>query len=471
MASGKPIKPILLVDDEISWLSTIRAALKILGNISNVEPCMDSLAVPNLLATKDYSLVLLDLTMPGLSGEELLDLIGEKYPELPVIVVSGANQVATAVHCMKKGAEDYFIKTDDLERIVNSIKKTLRAGDLRKENLTLSEQMQKSPRQRHPVFSEIITQNGAMLRIFAYLEAIAASHEPVLIQGESGTGKELVAQALHQLSCPDKPFVAVNVAGLEDLLFSDTLFGHQKGAYTGAEKSRRGMIDEAADGILFLDEIGDLSQTSQVKLLRLLQSGEYYPLGSDAPMLCKARVIAATNQNLEAKEAEGLFRRDLLFRLKTHRVLLPPLRKRRDDIPLLVDYLIAEAAGKLDKPIPTEHSDLIALLSTYSFPGNIRELRAMVFDAISLHQEGPLSVRRIAEIIERGASSGHHPVQEQADDAEGEFLFPATLPTLKQISEMLIKEALRRTGGNQSHAAKFLGISQQALNRRLKDRL
>ena len=471
MAENNPSKPILIVDDEMSWIVTLRTALKLLGKIANVVLCTESQTVPSLLTNNDYSLVLLDLTMPNLSGEQLLDYIGEKHPELPVIIISGANQVATAVTCMKKGAEDFFLKTDDLERIVNSVKKTLRTQALKVEHFKLSESLAARPGQRHPAFDHIVTQNNTMLRIFSYLEAIAVSREPVLIQGESGTGKELVAQALHQLSCLEQPFVAVNVAGLDDVLFSDTLFGHQVGAYTGANQPRRGMIEEAAGGILFLDEIGDLSQASQVKLLRLLQSGEYFPLGCDSPLLCQARIIAATNQNLEKNEASGLFRRDLLFRLKTHRLKLPPLRERREDIPLLVDYFICDAIDRLGKKRPAENPDLIPLLQSHPFPGNHRELRAMIFDAVSLHQEGPLCIDRFAAIVHRENLSSSDFDATAFAVSESEFTFPDQLPTLKQMSQLLVDEALRRTGGNQSHAAKFLGISQQALSRRLKDKL
>ena len=470
MADANPLKPILIIDDEVSWLNTIRSALKIIANITHIDACTNSLNVPSLLAKNVYSLVLLDLTMPDLSGEELLDLISEKYPELPVIIVSGANQVATAVNCIKKGAEDFFIKTDDLERIINSVKKTLRERELRDEHLKLSEQFSISPSQRHPVFAEIITQNSAMLRIFSYLEAIAASNEPVLIQGESGTGKELIAHALHRLCGPDRPFIAVNVAGLDDKLFSDTLFGHKKGAYTGAEQNRRGMIEEAAGGTLFLDEIGDLTVGSQVKLLRLLQSGEYYPLGSDSPLHCKARVVAATNCNLEEKEVVGAFRRDLLFRLKTHRIKLPPLRDRRDDLPLLIDFFITAAAERLGKAKPAENPKLLPLLQTYPFPGNHRELRAMIFDAISLHQDGKLSLERFAESFQIEPLETICVDRNDQNGFSAEFLFPETLPTIKEMNQLLVNEALRRSDGRQSQAAQFLGISQQALSKRLKSK-
>ncbi len=468
MDDRNPHNPILMVDDEKSWLNTLRGALKILADITHVDACTDSRCVPDLLKAHDYSLVLLDLTMPHLSGEELLDHINENHPEIPVIVVSGANQVSTAVNCIKKGAQDFFLKTDDLERIVNSIKKSLRERELRIEHTKLAENFSKLSHSPHPAFEHIKTQSSAMFRIFSYLEAIALSREPVLIQGESGTGKDLIAQALHHLCCPDAPFIAVNVAGLDDMLFSDALFGHVKGAFTGAEQTRKGMIEEAAGGILFLDEIGDLSQASQVKLLRLLQSGEYYPLGSDSPMQCKARIVAATNQNLEENESKGTFRRDLLFRLKTHRITLPALRNRKEDVPLLVDFFVLEAARSLGKKPPAVPSDLLALLRSYHFPGNHRELRAMIYDAVSLHQGGELSTARFHEAIQNEQELVS--VRNLGDQSSPvpEFLFPEKLPTIKEMNELLVNEALRRTNGNQSQAAKSLGISQQALNKRIK---
>jgi len=462
-----PERPVLMVDDELPWLRSMTMSLKSVAGITNIRQCQDSREVLNLLIQDSYSLVLLDLTMPHTSGEELLRRIRETYPQTPVIIISGMNQIETAIRCVKEGADDFYVKTDERERIINGIQKVLKQNRLEQEIRQLSDSLLQGKRQQHPAFASIVTKSAKMHSIFSYLQAVANSVEPILISGESGTGKELIAKSLHQLCHPDKPLIAVNVAGLDDMMFSDTLFGHIRGAFTGAEQTRMGMIEKAADGILFLDEIGDLSMASQVKLLRLLQEGEYYPLGSDQPRLSKARVLVATNHKLAQKEAEGSFRRDLLYRLHAHRVELPPLRKRKEDLPLLLEHFLQEAATILDKPVPTYPAELITLLATYHFPGNIRELRAMVHDAVSVHSKGVLSMQRFKEAI--GSD-----LQEQGPSAvtsvgqQVKVRFSDALPTLKEVSRLLIEEAMQRAQGNQSIAARMLGITHQALNQRLK---
>jgi DNA-binding NtrC family response regulator len=320
---------------------------------------------------------------------------------------------------------------------------------------------------RHPeVFADIVTGDRGMLAIFSYVEAVAKSPQPLLITGESGVGKELIAQAAHRLSGCRGRLVTVNVAGLDDTVFADTLFGHVRGAFTGADQVRRGMVEEAADGTLFLDEIGDLSIPSQVKLLRLLQEGEYFPLGSDLPKRLKARIIVATHQSLTAKEVEGTFRRDLYYRLRTHQVHLPALRERKGDIPLLLDHFLTEAAKELGKKKPTPPRELAQHLGTYDFPGNVRELKAMVYDAVSTHRDRMLSmdsfIRALAQVPgERTASS-------EPDSHRNPFAGFAELPTFAEAAAFLVTEAMDRAGGNQTIAARLLGISQPALNKRLK---
>jgi DNA-binding NtrC family response regulator len=306
-----------------------------------------------------------------------------------------------------------------------------------------------------------------MQAIFRYVEAISCSREPVLITGESGTGKELVARAIHRLCAPDAPWQAVNVAGLDDNVFADTLFGHVKGAFTSADQPRGGLIEQAAGGVLFLDEIGDLSHASQVKLLRLLQEGEYYPLGSDRARKMNVRVVAATNQELEAKIADNAFRKDLYYRLKAHHVQIPPLRERREDIPLLLDHFLDEAALGLGRKKPALPPALFDLLATYHFPGNVRELRAMVFDALSQHDSGVLSLHRFDQAIGyKPAASGRVQGTGVADDTV--LSVSGRFPTLKQTGELLVREAMRRANGNQTQAAKLLGISRPGLIKRLR---
>ncbi len=464
-----PDNPVLMVDDELPWLRSMSMSLKSVGGITNVKLCNDSREVANLLRKSTFSLAILDLTMPYLGGEDLLAHIRENYPELPVIVISGMNQIETAIRCVRAGAEDFYVKTDERERIITGIQKVLKQVRLQQEIRQLSATILDNNPATDPAFSSIVSKNIKMHSIFNYLKAVSSSMEPILITGESGTGKELIARSVHQLSAPDKPLVAVNVAGLDDMMFSDSLFGHVKGAFTGADKVRMGMIEKAADGVLFLDEIGDLSMPSQVKLLRLLQEGEYYPLGSDQPRLSKARIIVATNHRLAEKEADGSFRRDLLYRLYSHRVQLPPLRERKEDIQPLLDYFIREAATSLGKGIPSYPPELITLLSTYHYPGNIRELRGMVHDAVSVHSKGILSMARFKEAI---GNSDLIPVESLPLHGPGtaNVIFNDPLPTIKELTEILVDEAMLRANNNQSIAARILGISHQALNQRLKKR-
>jgi len=456
---------VLLVDDEPDWLSSLALTLESCAGISNISTCSNSRQVMSILDQGGIGLVLLDLTMPDLSGEELLAQIAERHPEIVAIVVSGLNQLETAVRCMRKGAFDYFVKTDDQDRMIGGVLRAVRMQELQRDHREMASRLN-APDIRHPeAFNALVTNDRAMRSLFAYVEAVAKSPQPLLITGESGVGKELVARATHILSGCRGKLVTVNVAGLDDTVFADTLFGHIRGAYTGAEQPRRGMIEEASDGTLFLDEIGDLSIASQVKLLRLLQEGEYFPLGSDLPKRIKARVIVATHQNLDHREATGSFRRDLYFRLRTHQVHLPPLRERRADIPLLLDYFIDEASRTMGKPKPSVPKGLLSLLSSYSFPGNVRELKGLVYDAVSQQHERQLRLETFAKVVDRVrpetciglATPKHNPFSGFED-----------LPTFSDAAAFLVLEAVERAGGNQTTAARLLGISQPALSKRLK---
>jgi DNA-binding NtrC family response regulator len=251
----------------------------------------------------------------------------------------------------------------------------------------------------------IITQNREMQRIFQYIKAIASSPKPVLITGESGTGKELIARIIYQTENSGGDFISVNISGLDDTIISDTLFGHVHGAFTGSKGKREGLIQKASRGVLFLDEIGDLSLQSQVKLLRLLQDGTYYILGADNVTLSRARIITATNVNLQQQVKLKKFRDDLYFRLITHHIHLPPLRNRREDIPLLVNYFVNKAARSLDKEKPVVPHKLYVLLSRYTFPGNIRELEGMIFNAVSMNTSSQLSIYYFCDHITRYISS------------------------------------------------------------------
>lgn len=455
-------EPVLLVDDEAAWLRSFSMTLRSAG-ISNVHTCNDSREALAMASALPAALVILDLTMPHLSGVEVMRQLAEARPELPVVMLTGINDLETAVACMKEGAFDFFVKTTETERLVGGVKRALELQQLRRENLRLRDGMMDDALAHPEAFAAIVSVSQKIWGVFKYLEAVSASPLAVLVTGETGVGKELFAAAVHHVSGRAGRFVPVNAAGLDEQVFSDTLFGHVKGAFTGAAVARPGLIEQAAGGTLFLDEIGDLDGAAQVKLLRLLQEGEYYPLGSDVARKSDARIVAATNCDLKRLSESGRFRKDLYYRLHTHRVVVPPLRERREDIGPLLEHFLDEASMLLDKKRPTAPRELVSLLKTYHFPGNVRELRSMVVDAVTHHAGGILSMARFREHIREVA-----PVMDVAPEPAAAVTFGEVLPTLKENTELLVEEALRRADGNQAIAAEMLGISRQALNKRLK---
>jgi DNA-binding NtrC family response regulator len=455
--------PVLIVDDEPAALQAVQLVLRSTG-VTNLMSIQKSSEVKAFLAANPCELVLLDLNMPDVNGNELLDYVKTTLPELPVIVVTGTNDVSTAVSCMRRGAYDYLVKPLDRDHLVNAVRRAMEIRELRRENHQLSQRVLSNELDHPEAFSHIITGNQSLHGIFKYTEVIACTSQPVLITGETGTGKDLIAQAIHNLSMRKGEFCAVNIAGLDDNMFSDTLFGHKRGAFTGAAEPRSGMIQRADNGTLFLDEIGDLSISSQVKLLRLLQENEYFPLGCDIPKRSSARIVVATSQDLEKQQNAGAFRKDLFYRLRTHHIHLPPLRDRMDDLELLVRYFLAKAAACLNRPTLEPTSDVMHLLENYDFPGNIRELRAIIFDAVSRSPQHRLSV----DSFRHAFRSDVIPLKVDRVMETGETVsFPQRLPTLRQVQELLVAEALRRSGDNQTVAANFLGVTRQALNKRL----
>jgi two-component system, NtrC family, nitrogen regulation response regulator GlnG len=461
--------PVLFVDDEPPILRSASVALRAAG-IGQVATLEDSRAVLPMLGEQDVSVIVLDLTMPHIPGQILLEHLTADYPDTPVIVMTATNDLDTAVQCMQAGAIDYLVKPVETNRLVSSVRRALEIRALRAEVLSLKERFLTDTPPAREAFAEIITQSKAMVAIFRYVEAIASSPQPVLITGETGTGKELIARAIHRLGAGRGELVAVNVAGLDDTMFSDTLFGHIRGAYTGADRTREGLIAQAGEGTLFLDEIGDLTAASQVKLLRLLQDGSYYPLGADRLRQSRAHIIVATNYDVAQRVTAGLFRKDLYYRLRTHHIQLPALRARREDLPLLINHFLEKAAQALQKPTPTPPLALYRLLQTYAFPGNVRELEAMIFDAVARHQGGLLSLQSFKAAIAADPSATEGEIDPAIPLMSLSTLFPDRLPTLAEAQEALIAEALRRTDGNQGLAAGMLGLSRQALNKRLTRR-
>ncbi|MEZ5965751.1 MAG: sigma-54 dependent transcriptional regulator [Planctomycetota bacterium] len=456
-ASNPESHSILIVDDEDSALQGMRRVLRSHG-FEHLILCSDSREALGLLQAHRVNLVLLDLIMPHLRGEDLLAQIARRHPDVPVIVVTADIAVQSAVRCGRLGASDYIVKPVEAEQLIAAVTKALEQSALRYEAERLREQFLSQSLHTPSAFTEITTADPAMLRLFQYLEAVSRGGGPVLITGETGTGKELIARALHRASHRNGPFVAVNVGGLDDALFADTLFGHEEGAYTGATMARPGMIERAGDGTLFLDEIGDLSEASQVKLLRLIQERDYFPLGSDTQKRMLARIVAATQ-----KEPQRL-RQDLYYRLRTYHVRVPPLCERLGDLPLLLDRFLTDAAKDLGKPKPATPPELLLDLSNYHFPGNVRELQAMVFGAVARHDgHGTMPIRLFLDQME--TKQPDYTAHAIRSDKIG---FPFPMPTLRDLEQAAVDEAMRRVDNNQSAAARMLGISRPTIARYLR---
>lgn len=463
-----PTHPILLVDDDPEMLRVLELTLGTEG-MSNTCAESDSTRVLALLSERRISLILLDLRMPGVQGYELLVKIREAHPAIPVIMITGENHLETAVRCMRLGAHDYLSKPVEPRRLIASVVHALELSELRDEYEVYIKKATQDHLEHPEAFRGIIAESSSMRAIFQYVETIAHSRKPVLITGESGVGKELIARAVHNLSNVTGPFVSEAVAGYDDAMFSDALFGHVAGAFTGASSRRAGLVESASMGTLFLDEIGDLSAPSQVKLLRLIQEQEYRSLGSDRPQRSTARFVFATNRNLLAMRDAGTFRGDLFYRISTHFIEIPALRARKRDIAPLVRHFVKKSAAELETDCPAIPQSLFQLLSTYDFPGNVRELEAMVFDAVAKVRGHSLSLAHFEPHLARESSAHGNAPDDCQRSAIGATTFSAmdSLPTLAEVQESLIEEALRRAGGNQGIAARLLGISRTALNKRL----
>lgn len=453
--------PLFLVDDEEDILFSFRVLFRSAG-FENLMTIQDSRHVASILEDCPEGVVVLDLNMPHLCGFDLLKEIRRDYPAVQVIVVTAANELEMAVECMKAGAIDYFVKPVEKSRLVASVRRAAETSALDRHVVSLRRHLLDDRLEKWEAFAPILTRDGGMRGVFRYLEAVAGTGKPVLLLGETGTGKELFARAVHDASGRAGKFVAVNVAGLDDHMFCDTLFGHARGAFTGADSRREGLIAQAAAGTLFLDEIGDLKEETQVKLLRLIQEGEYYPLGSDHSQRSAARIVAATNLDLHLRVKQGRFRPDLFYRLCTHQVDIPPLRERRGDLPLLLDVFLEEAAEATGKKRPTPPPELLGYLAAYPFPGNVRELKAMVFDAVARHRGGVLSLDCF-----RKALGNLSPAPLPCGEEMILLRDPQRIPTIKEAEEFLVARALELARGNQGVAASLLGLTRQGLNKKL----
>jgi DNA-binding NtrC family response regulator len=400
-----------------------------------------------------FDVALIDITMPLVNGVTILELFKSKSPTTECLMITALNDAKVAVECLKKGAYDYLLKPVSRDGLVSAVRRTLERKRLLEvleagRTATLPELSNKT------AFSGIMTQSEKMLRLLREAELHAISDVPVLITGESGTGKELLAEAIHR--CSDKntfPFTPVNMASLSGSLFDAEFFGHTKGAFTGAEKDRKGFLEHTHRGTLFLDEIGDLPYEFQGKLLRVLQNGEFIKLGDSNARKVDIRIIAATNANLERLMVKGIFRGDLYWRLKGAWIHIPPLRERKDDLPLLISTFLKEF-GKGESSIGVTEEAFTAL-SAYEYPGNIRELRSILYSSSNLARGGPLSITHLPENIR---------IKRQPPKR-------STVETPVMILADMEKEYILRiyeqTNRNKFQAAKLLGIGLNTLRRKL----
>lgn len=461
------LPPILLLDDDPVILELSMTALQSEG-INNIVTLNDSRKLLPFLENNPVSTIILDLMMPHISGTELIPILNSEFPHTPVIIMTSSEDIETAVNCIKAGAFDYLTKPMETARLLSSVEKALRLNALSRENSSLREYLLTDYLEHPNAFKDIISNCKKMRSIFQYAEVIAKSDQPVLITGETGVGKELIARAIATLSGRIGAFVTVNAAGLDDNMFSDALFGHVKGAFTGADKSREGLICSAANGTLFLDEIGDLSEASQIKLLRLIQEQEFYPTGSDLLKKSNARIIVATNRDLTQMIAAGKFRKDLYYRLCAHRIHIPALRERREDIPELVEHFLGKAAKSLNKPKPTPSPEVVALLSTCHFEGNVRELHAMIIDAVARNTADILTLDSFVGLgKDDSAPSISSTIPSHKEANEMIYALFGRFPTIKEVEDYLISAAMNMTNGNQRSAALLLGIARQTLSKRL----
>ncbi|MGK0410439.1 MAG: DNA-binding NtrC family response regulator [Shewanella psychromarinicola] len=456
----KLARNILLVDDEAAWLRTLAVTLNRLVPEADIDSCVDSRQVKNRLQVGDYALVLLDLTMPFHSGEELLAMIRSDFPNTRVIIVTGVNEVDTAVRCIKKGAYDYFIKTDNVDDLGHTVRRALEVVGLERNYLYIKEKFLSRTLDTPQAFNNILTCEPQLLDQFRYLEAVSCSPEPLLIVGASGTGKSEFAKSCHTLYSPNEPFISLNLAGISSEFFEQKMCGQLYHHSNGELDAVVGLLHQVGSGVIYLNEIGALPLNAQVRLLEFLETKQYYPLGSDTAYPVKCKFVVSTQDDLRKLHQAGEFRSDLLYRLRAHKIKLPPLAARQLDIAMLINHFIALAAAEMNLPAPIQPADLAPSLAGYDFPGNLHELKGMVFDAVSRSDGIALNTSAFMEAINE-----HKLLTEGPQDL---IMFPKVLPTLAQMNQALMDEAMSRTANNQTAAAQVLGISQSALSRRLK---
>jgi two-component system response regulator HydG len=447
------MKPkILVVDDESSHRQMIKAVLSAEGY--EIREAADGNQALKAVEEKFHDLILMDIRMPGPSGIESLQKIKDISPGIPIIIMTAYASVNTAIDALKSGAYDYLTKPLDIEELKILVAKALRFQKLEQENIYLKEQLN----DRFD-FSKIIGRSPAMKQLFETLALVAPSEATVLIVGESGTGKELIANAIHQNSArSQRPFIKVNCAALPETLLESELFGHEKGAFTGAAARRQGRFQLAHNSSILLDEIGEMSPTTQAKILRVLQEREFEPIGSTQTIKVDTRVIAATNKNLEEEIKQGRFREDLFYRINVVTIKVPPLRERHDDIPLLADFFLKRFAEKNRRVIKGFTPRAMDLLMRYDWAGNARELENIVERAVIMARGDMITPMEFPENLKE--------LDQELKEARIDI---AAGRSLKEIEKEMILRTLEETEGNRTHAANILGISRRTLQLKLKE--
>ncbi len=431
---------ILVVDDERNVRDSIGKFLKL--ERMDVVGAENGLSAQRLLQQEVFSAAIVDVKMPGMDGLELLGWIKEEGLRLPLIMISAHGEIQDAVDAMKLGASDYIVKPFDPEELVIRLKKILEAQNLKNQV--------ESARRSLPAEARLIGGSTAIQRIRESVETIASAPTTVLVTGESGTGKEIIARSIHaQSNRSGGPFIAINIAGIPETLLESELFGHEKGAFTGAHAQRNGIFELASSGTLFLDEIGDMPFHLQVKLLRVLQEGGLRRLGGSRIIPVDVRIIAATNKDLDSMVKRGDFREDLFYRLNVARLRVPPLRERPDDIPDLLAHIIEKLNVRMGKTIRQVSPDALRLLKSYSYPGNVRELENIIERAFIFSSSDTIETASI------DIPTGTRPAFEPS--------------TLKALERNAIEKALHRWEGNRTRAAEELGITRRTLLNKIKD--
>jgi two-component system response regulator AtoC len=448
---------VIVIDDERDFLESVRRGL-ITSGIKSVHVEEDPIRASALISGgESFDIALIDITMPGMDGMELLELIKNTSPQTECIMITAVDEARTAVKCMRIGAYDYLVKPLSKEDLVLSVNRALERKRL-VEILDLSKD-RGIPKLKHAeVFKPIVTGSANVLRILREAELHAASDIPILISGETGTGKELLARAIHGASRRARfSFTPVNMESLNPSLFSAEFFGHTKGAFTGAARDRAGYLESTDRGTLFLDEIGNLPLELQGSLLRVLQDGEFIKIGTNTPRKVDVRVVAATNSDLVKLMAAGRFRKDLYYRLRGGWLPLPPLRERKEDIPLLVGRFVEEFGGMGGSGGIEEEA--MNLLLDYDYPGNIRELRTIIQSAVNLAQGAPISTKALTAHLRARKPL---PMARQGEASE-------PIVPLKKVEKRHIEQTYSRMGKNKSRTARVLGIGLNTLRRKLEE--